>query len=64
MVSAELLDFISNMFANLHNNIALAFGSVNIIVVGDLAQHPPINGQLVFCAVVWSLFYPLFLRTP
>ncbi|PKY52370.1 hypothetical protein RhiirA4_469961 [Rhizophagus irregularis] len=25
MVSAELLDFISNMFANLHNN-ALAFG--------------------------------------
>ena len=62
MVSAELLDFISNMFANLHNN-ALAFGGINVIVVGDLAQLPPINGQPVFRAAVWSLFYPLFLRS-
>ena len=63
MVFAELLDFISNMFANLHNN-ALAFSRINVIVVGDLAQLPPINGQPVFRAAVWSLFYPLFLRSP
>ncbi|GET03473.1 AAA family ATPase [Rhizophagus clarus] len=63
MVSAELLDFISNMFANLHNN-ALPFGGLNVIAVGDLAQRPPINGHLVFRAAVWPLFYPLFLTTP
>ncbi|CAG8775732.1 3835_t:CDS:1, partial [Ambispora leptoticha] len=33
MVSAELLDFISNLFANLHTN-ALAFGGINVIIVG------------------------------
>ncbi|GES90087.1 Pif1-like helicase domain-containing protein [Rhizophagus clarus] len=63
MVSAELLDFISNMFANLHNN-ALPFGGLNVIAVDDLAQLPPINGHLVFRAAVWPLFYPLFLTTP
>ncbi|CAG8725741.1 9760_t:CDS:2, partial [Rhizophagus irregularis] len=63
MVSAELLDFISNVFANLHNN-AIAFGGINVIVVGDLAQLPPVSGQQVFRAATWSLFYPLFLRTP
>ena len=25
---------------------------------------PPINGQPVFRATTWTLFYPLFLRTP
>ena len=63
MVSAELLDFISNLFANFHSN-TLAFGGINVIVVGDLAQLPPITGQPVFRAAVWSLFFPLFLRTP
>lgn len=62
MVSAELLDFISNLFAILHHN-ALTFGDINVIVVGDLAQLPPISGQLVFRASVWKLFYPLFLTT-
>src|SRR6266542_3917678 len=53
MVSAELLDFISNLFANLHNN-ALAFGGINVIVVGNLAQLPPVSGQQVFRAAVWK----------
>ena len=61
MVSDKLLDFISNLFASLHNN-ALAFGGINVIVVGDLAQLPPITGQPVFNATVWKLFYPLFLK--
>src|SRR6185437_4860365 len=47
MVSAELFDFISNLFANLHNN-AITFGGINIIVVSDLAQLPPITGQPIF----------------
>src|SRR5438034_1680526 len=63
MVSAELLDFMSNMFARIHNN-AVPFGGINIIVVGDLYQLPPVTGQHVFRSAVWSLFYPLFLTTP
>jgi chromosomal replication initiation ATPase DnaA len=47
MVSAELLEFISNMFATIHNN-TLAFGGINVIVVGDLAQLPPVTGSQVF----------------
>ncbi|CAG8805572.1 5342_t:CDS:2 [Gigaspora margarita] len=47
MVSAELLDFISNLFARLHNN-AIAFGGINVIVVGDLFQLPHVFGQPVF----------------
>jgi hypothetical protein len=46
----------------IHNN-AIAFGGINVILVGDLAQLPPITGQLVFHANIWSLFYPLFLTT-
>lgn len=63
MVSAELFEFISNMFATIHNN-TIAFGGINIIVVGDLAQLPPITGSLIFRSSVWKLFYPLFLRQP
>ena len=63
MVSAELMDFISNLFLRIHGN-ALPFGGVNVIVVGDLAQLPPVTGHPVFRSAVWPLFYPLFLRTP
>ncbi|CAG8845832.1 3210_t:CDS:1, partial [Gigaspora margarita] len=44
MVFAELLDYLSNLFARLHNN-AIAFGEINVIVVGDLFQLPPVFGQ-------------------
>jgi len=63
MVSAELFDFISNLFANLHDN-ARPFGGINVIVVGDLAQLPPVTGQPVFHAAAWQSFHPLFLRAP
>lgn len=63
MISAELLNFISDTFANLNNN-AIPFGGINVITVGDLAQLPPITGQPVFRAATWRLFHPLFLTTP
>ena len=63
MVSASLFTFISNLFASIHNNDQ-AFGGINIIIVGDLAQLPPVRGQLVFYASIWHLFYPLFLKKP
>ena len=36
-VSASLLTFISNLFAQLHSN-SIEFGGKNVIIVGDLAQ--------------------------
>ena len=63
MVSASLMTFISNLFAQIHNN-NLAFGGINVIIVGDLAQLPPVKGSPVFYSSVWHLFYPLFLRSP
>lgn len=63
MVSAELFTFIANLFAYIHGN-TLAFGGINVIVVGDLAQLPPVKGSTVFHSTVWHLFYPLFLHQP
>jgi hypothetical protein len=63
MVSATLFNFISNLFARIHNK-DIAFGGINVIVVGDLAQLPPVRGDAVFYSSVWQLFYPLFLRKP
>jgi hypothetical protein len=61
MVCASLLTFLANMFAHIHGT-TMAFGGINIIVVGDLAQLPPVRGLTVFHSTVWHLFYPLFLR--
>jgi len=36
MVSDKLLNFISNIFANLNNN-AIPFGGINVIAVSNLA---------------------------
>ncbi|CAG8819086.1 5081_t:CDS:2 [Gigaspora margarita] len=45
MVSAKLLDFISNLFARLHNN-AIAFGEINVIVVGFKENARRINQMI------------------
>ena len=63
MVSSQLLEFISNMFATIHNN-NLAFGGINVVLFGDLAQLPPVTGSPIFKSSIWKLFYPLFLRQP
>ncbi|PKY63511.1 hypothetical protein RhiirA4_492718 [Rhizophagus irregularis] len=47
----------------MHGN-TFAFGGVNIIVVGDLVQLPPVTGHPVFHVAVWSLFFLLFLKSP
>ncbi|CAG8776541.1 10060_t:CDS:1, partial [Dentiscutata heterogama] len=44
MVSSQLLTFISKLFELLHKN-NYPFGGINIILVGDLAQLPPIRGS-------------------
>src|SRR5439155_13844729 len=60
MVSAGLLTFISDTFAKLKRN-TIAFGGLNVILVGDLAQLPPVTGLQVYKSTVWKLFHPLFL---
>ena len=47
MVSASLFTFIANLFAKLHEN-DVAFGGINVIVVGDLAQLPPVRASRYF----------------
>jgi hypothetical protein len=61
MVSSSLFNFISNLFARIHNS-DIAFGGISVIAVGDLAQLPPVRGEPVFYSSVWQLFYPLILR--
>ena len=57
MVWAALLNFVSQLFANIYNN-DIAFGGINMIVAGDLAQLPPVGGTQVFHSTIWYLFYP------
>ena len=52
MVSAELLEFISNIFANFYNNI-IVFERINVILVDELCQLSFITGQLVFHTAIW-----------
>jgi ATP-dependent DNA helicase PIF1 len=61
MVNAELLNFISSVFARLHRS-TLPFGGVHVICFGDLMQLPPVSGQKVFRSLVWRYFNPIFLR--
>ncbi|CAJ0888164.1 14006_t:CDS:2, partial [Entrophospora sp. SA101] len=60
MVQASLLTFISEMFSGIHQIFA-PFGGINVILIGDLAQLPPINGHPVYQSPIWKVFYPIFL---
>lgn len=60
MVDAELFSYIGDILAWAHGCIN-AFGSVHVLVFGDLLQLPPVLGRPVFHSPVWRLFRPLFL---
>ena len=62
MVSSTLLSFISLLFAKI-NKVTTPFGGIPTLLIGDLAQLPPVNGLQVFHAPEWKEFYPLFLTT-
>ncbi|GES98056.1 AAA family ATPase [Rhizophagus clarus] len=63
MVSNALFSFISDMFSIIQQQ-TIAFGGLNVIVVGDLAQLPSVTGLPVYKSLEWKLFYPLFLKQP
>ncbi len=60
IVSSNSLDFINQIFCELHN-CALSFGEIMVLLVRDLAQLPLINALFVFKSVSWQFFMPLFL---
>ena len=62
MVSSILLSFISILFAKIHKK-STPFGGIPTLLIGDLAQLPPVNGKQVFHAPEWQEFFPLFLTT-
>jgi len=63
MVSNRLFSFVSNVFGSLHRNHKV-FGGIPVLVVGDLFQLPPVNGEHVFFSPAWKSFFPLFLTKP
>jgi Cdc6-like AAA superfamily ATPase len=62
MVSSTLLSFISQLFAKIHKKQE-SFGGIPTLLIGDIAQLPPVNGEQVFHAPEWQEFFPLFLTT-
>ena len=47
MVSNRLFSFISELFSII-KQITIAFGGLNVIIAGDLAQLPPVTGLPVY----------------
>lgn len=62
MVSSILLSYISQLFAKIHKK-PIPFGGIQTLLIGDIAQLPPVNGKQVFHAPEWKEFFPLFLTT-
>jgi len=46
-LNKKLFTFISKLFQKIHNN-SLEFGGIPMLVIEDLAQLPPVKGDLVF----------------
>jgi len=53
MVDGALFTFLSNTFTRIHKN-NLIFGGIPTLVIGDLAQLPPINPHYVFRSQILS----------
>jgi hypothetical protein len=61
MVSSEVLAEINERLHTILNNHYL-FGGLNVIVVGDFAQLPPVFGTSAFKGALWSRFTEFILR--
>lgn len=53
MMSNELLELIDGLFKIIKSNI-LPFGGIQIIMVGDFHQLPPIKGNYCFTSPIWD----------
>ena len=59
MVSSILLSFISLLFAKIHK-VSTPFGGIPTLLIGDLAQLPPVNGKQVFFCSRMERIFPTF----
>lgn len=57
MVSANLFTFISNLFGSIHQNSKI-FSGIPTLVVGDLAQLPPLTGSRYLTLLYGDYFSP------
>jgi ATP-dependent exoDNAse (exonuclease V) alpha subunit len=55
MISAELLDKVSDYLQLVRRDTKHAFGGVQMVFCGDLFQLPPIGGEFCFHSDVWKL---------
>ena len=53
MMSNELIELIDELLKLIKSNI-LPFGGIQVIMVGDFHQLPPINGNYCFTSPVWN----------
>ncbi len=53
MMSNELLELINELLKMIKSNL-LPFGGIQVILVGDFHQLPPIKGNYCFTSVVWD----------
>jgi Cdc6-like AAA superfamily ATPase len=63
MVSNKLFSFLSNIFGSVHQNHKVS-GRIPVLMVDDLFQLPPMNGEHIFFSPAWKSFFPLFLTKP
>lgn len=63
IVSNKLFSFLSNIFGSVHQNHKV-FGRIPVLMVDDLFQLPPMNGEHIFFSPAWKSFFPLFLTKP
>jgi hypothetical protein len=60
-ISPYSFDFTNKIFCEPHNCI-FPFGGIMVLLVGDLAQLPPINAPFVFKSVSWEFFIYSFIH--
>jgi len=53
MMSNELLELVDGLFKMIKSNI-MPFGGIQIIMVGDFHQLPPIKGNYCFTSPIWD----------
>jgi len=54
MMDADLFELINNLLMKIKGNSKL-FGGIQMILVGDFYQLPPINGDFCFTSPIWNL---------
>lgn len=53
MMNSNLFELISDLFINIKNN-EKPFGGLQLVLVGDFCQLPPINGDYCFTSKIWN----------